>query len=76
MKTRGLDTTEFLPTLEASSYLGVDPGTLRRRITRGDLAVHRDPLDDRRKLIRRTDLEALRRVRPAQREELAEISAA
>jgi hypothetical protein len=61
---------------EATRRLGVSPATLRKRIRRGDLEVFVDPLNDRTKLVRVTDLEPLRRPRPVDREQPAEISAA
>jgi excisionase family DNA binding protein len=61
---------------EAARRLGVSPPTLRKRIRRGELEVFEDPLNDRKRLIRVTDLEPLRQPRPVRREELAEISAA
>jgi hypothetical protein len=61
---------------EATRRLGVSPAMLRKRIRRGDLEVFVDPLNDRTKLVRVTDLEPLRRPRPVDREQPAEISAA
>jgi hypothetical protein len=61
---------------EATRRLGVSPPTLQKRIRRGDLEVFVDPLNDRTKLVRVTDLEPLRRPRPVDREQPAEISAA
>lgn len=67
---------EFIGSNEAAKRLGVAPLTLRQRIRRGEILVFVDPLDDRRKLIRRSDLEALRTPRPARREQPAELSVA
>ena len=50
--------TTFVPLTEAAGDLGVSPNTLKRRFRSLDLAVFRDPRDLRRRLIRRTDLEA------------------
>jgi hypothetical protein len=71
-----MEREEFVGTRQAASLLGVAPLTLRKRIGLGQVPTFVDPLDDRRKLIRRSDLETLRHPRPARREELAEISAA
>jgi hypothetical protein len=67
---------EFIGSNEAARRLGVAPLTLRQRIRGGEVPLFEDPLDARRKLIRRSDLDALRHPRPARREALAEISAA
>lgn len=49
---------------EAARRLGVSPPTLRKRIRRGDVATFRDPMNDRIKLLRVEDLEAMRIPRP------------
>ena len=61
---------------EAARQLNVSPPTLRKRIRRGELEVFIDPLNDRKRLVRVTDLEPLRHPRPARQEQAAEISAA
>jgi hypothetical protein len=50
---------------EASRRFGVSLEVLRRRVQRGDLPLYRDPLDDRRKLLKVADLEAMRQPQPA-----------
>ena len=51
---------------EAADYLGVSRFKMARLIRDGEIATFVTPLDRRRKLIRRTDLDELRvRVRPA-----------
>lgn len=71
-----METSDLVGTLEAAQRYGTTPQTLRRRVLRGQLQTFVDPLDERRRLIRVADLEAMRRPRPAQRETAAEISAA
>jgi excisionase family DNA binding protein len=61
---------------EAARRLNVSPPTLRKRIRRGELEVFIDPLNDRKRLVRVTDLEPLRHPRPVHREQLADVSAA
>ncbi len=58
--------TEYLKTAAAAEYLGVAQNTLRKWAARGDIPMHRNPLNGYR-LFRRTDLEKfLKRVsRPA-----------
>lgn len=51
---------------EAARRLGITPATLRKRIRRGELEVFRDPLNDRVRLIRVEDLEALRALQPVE----------
>jgi len=67
---------EFVGSNQAARILGVAPLTLRQRVRKGEVPVFEDPLDARRRLIRTSDLEPLRRIRPARQEQLAEISAA
>jgi hypothetical protein len=49
---------------EAARLLGVSPPTLRKRIRRGDVEMFRDPMNDRIKLLRVEDLEAMRTPQP------------
>ncbi len=51
----------------AARHLGISEPALRRRVARGEVATWRDPLDDRRRLVRVRDLEALRSPRPIAR---------
>ena len=64
---------EFLTCREAARRLGVSGHLLTRRTRRGELPVYRDPVDHRRHLIRRADLEAFARPRPL-REEAAPMA--
>ncbi len=61
---------------EAARRLGVTPPTLRKRIRRGDIEVFIDPLNDRKRLVRVSDLEPLRHPRPANREQAVVVWAA
>lgn len=54
----------LVTTAEAVRRTGVTPATLRTRVRRGDIAVYRDPLDDRLRLLRVEDLDALLSPRP------------
>lgn len=54
--------TEYLKTAAAAEYLGVAQNTLRKWAARGDITMHRNPVNGYR-LFRRTDLERfLKRV--------------
>ncbi len=70
-----MEREEFVGSRQAASLLNCAPHTLRRRIVRGEVQTFIDPMDSRRKLIRVTDLEPLRRPRPASREHVAETAA-
>jgi len=65
-------TGEYLPLNEAAKRLGISGFTIRRRIAAGELAVWVDPLDRRRRLIRRRDLDRYAKPR---RQEVAPIPA-
>ena len=56
---------EYIGHNEAARRYKIALLTIRRRVQRGDLAVYADPLDDRRKLLRVADIEALKRPQPA-----------
>lgn len=49
---------------EAAQRLGVSPPTLRKRIRRGEVETFRDPMNDRIKLVRVEDVEAMQVPRP------------
>jgi len=66
-----MQSEEFVGHREASRRLRVSMPTIRQRVRRGDLTTFVDPLDERRKLLRVADLEALRQPRPAQAKEAA-----
>jgi hypothetical protein len=48
----------FVPLSQGADELGVSPNTIKRRFRSRDLTIYRDSRDLRRRLIRRTDLEA------------------
>lgn len=57
---------EFLPLMQAASYLGVSRMKLSRMVRAGELGYVTSPLDKRVKLFRRDDLDQLKRApRPA-----------
>lgn len=49
---------------EAAQRLGVSLPTLRKRIRRGEVETFRDPMNDRIKLVRVEDVEAMQVPRP------------
>lgn len=55
----------FLDVKAAREYLGCSRWLLWDRIRRGELPYISDPLDRRRRLIRRSDLEMLKTIREA-----------
>lgn len=57
----------LVTTAEALRRTGITGPTLRKRIRRGDIAVYRDPLDDRLRLISVSDLDALLSPRPIEK---------
>ena len=48
---------DYLPLTEAAKRLGISEFTMRRRIAAGELSVWTDPLNRRRRLLRRRDLD-------------------
>jgi excisionase family DNA binding protein len=57
---------DFLPLMQAASYLGVSRMKLSRMIRAGELDYLTSPLDKRVKLFRRADLDQLKQApRPA-----------
>lgn len=50
--------SEFMHTAEAAEYLGVHHNTVRKWAARGDLPMHRNPVNGYR-LFKRTDLDKL-----------------
>ena len=73
-----MEQKEFVGVVSAAQALGIHYRTLRRRIERGEIEVFRDPLNDRKRLIRTTDLARLRIPQPAQparREQTAGVAA-
>lgn len=57
---------EFISQREAARRYRVSPGTLRDRIRRGELVTYTSPLNHKAHLLRVSDLEALRQIRPAE----------
>jgi len=55
---------EYLPLEKAAEYLGVSRPKLNRLVRDGALSYVTSPLDKRKKLFRRSDLEELKRPRP------------
>lgn len=55
---------DYLPLNEAARRLGISEFTMRRRIAEGELPVWTDPLDRRRRLLRRRDLDRYAKPRP------------
>ena len=56
----------YLNLKEAARYLGVSDIKIRRLINKGLLKVSLDPLDDRRRLVRKSQLDALKTPRPVE----------
>ena len=50
---------DFVGLNEAARQLRVSPAVLRRRVRRGELPAFATPLDERAKLLRREEVEAL-----------------
>lgn len=57
---------EYLNLKEAARYLGVSDIKIRRLVTKGLLKVSFDPLDDRKRLVKKTDLDTLKTPRPVE----------
>lgn len=57
---------EYLNLKEAARYLGVSDIKIRRLISKGLLEVSFDPLDDRKRLVKKSDLDALKTPRPVE----------
>jgi excisionase family DNA binding protein len=60
-------TTEFVSVSEAAERTGINPHTLDRRLSRGEIEVYRDNRDRRRRLIRVADLDRLAQPVPLNR---------
>lgn len=67
---------EFLCLGDAAQLVKTSRTLLFRRIRSGELPTFEDPLDKRRTLVRKSDLEPMQRVRPARRPALTDVSAA
>ena len=70
-----METEEFVGCREASRRFGISAPTLRKRVRRGQLETFINPLDDRKKLIRVRDLEALMRPQPVRPRDAAPTAA-
>jgi hypothetical protein len=65
-----MQTVEFddlISQREASRRYGMTPYTIGRRVRRGELQTYLNPMDDRVKLVRASDVEALMEPRPIER---------
>ena len=56
---------EYLNLKEAARYLGVSDIKIRHLVNDGLLKVSLDPLDDRKRLVKKADLDSLKTPRPA-----------
>lgn len=77
MSTSGVQvmaSNEYLNLKEAARYLGVSDIKIRRLISKGLLKVSFDPLDDRKRLVKKTDLDTLKTPRPATSQRQSEES--
>jgi len=54
----------YLTLKEAAKYLGVSDIKIRSLINKGLLKVSLDPLDDRKRLVKRSELDTLKMPRP------------
>ena len=61
---------DFIGFNEAQRRFGMSLEVLRRRVARGELTLYRAPLDDRRKLLRVSDLELLQAPREVRAEKM------
>jgi len=57
---------EYLNLKEAARYLGVSDIKIRHLINKGLLKVSLDPLDDRKRLVKKSELDALKTPRPVE----------
>lgn len=63
-------TNKYLTTGEAARYLGVSNIKIRNLINENRLTVSYDPLDDRKRLIKKNDLDALKIPQPVKRQNI------
>ena len=59
-----MTSNEYLNLKEAARYLGVSDIKIRRLVSKGFLEVSYDPLDDRKRLVKKADLDTLKTPRP------------
>ena len=57
-------TEEFLLLKDAMKYLGISKAKIWRLVKEGALPTYSDPLDKRKRLVRKEDIEKLRQPRP------------
>ncbi len=62
---------DFVTMRGAQEELGVSNYTIWRMVRDGELIAYQSPLDRRRKMIRRVDLDKLRELRPIDRRKIA-----
>ena len=55
---------EYLNLKEAARYLAVSDIKIRRLVSKGLLKVSADPLDDRKRLVKKSELDSLKNPRP------------
>lgn len=56
----------YLNLKEAARYLGVSDIKIRRLVNNGLLKVSLDPLDDRKRLVKKSELDTLKTPRPVE----------
>jgi len=56
----------YLNLKEAARYLGVSDIKIRRLVNKGLLKVSLDPLDDRKRLVKKSELDTLKTPRPVE----------
>jgi len=56
----------YLNLKEAARYLGVSDIKIRRLISKGLIKVSLDPLDDRKRLVKKSELDTLKTPRPVE----------
>jgi excisionase family DNA binding protein len=59
MSGKARDTDEVMTATEARKLLGIGKAKLAKLIASGALPTHKDPLDERVRLVRRSDVDAL-----------------
>jgi len=56
---------DYLGLMDAARYLGVSRNKMYQLVRAGEVPFYLSPLDKRKKLFRREDLDALKTVKPA-----------
>ncbi len=70
-----MDEDEFVSMREAQEILGVSNFTMWRMVRDGELVAYQSRTDRRKKLVRRSDLEALRQPEPIQQDNAKKAAA-